>query len=82
MRGGRQKGKKVLVGIAVERKGPWPVPHGHPRRRIGRLSPPLRHCQRLARCYGGDRRLEWLSGDRYARLCPRAAQPTRRLPSR
>ena len=62
LRGGRAKGKKSLVGVAVEVKEPQrarPLPDGDPRRRLGRLAAPVRHRPRRA---GRDRDHRRLAG--------------------
>ena len=59
--GGRAKGKKVLTGIAVERRSPRdrPVPHAAAGRRVGRLAALFRGRSRRAGCEDHHR---WLAG--------------------
>ena len=73
LRGGRQKGKKSLVGVAVEVKraeGVRALPDGDPRRRLGGLAAPVRHRSRRAGHGGDHRRLAGLQRHRGPRLRP------------
>ena len=81
LRGGRAKGKKTLVGVAVELK----QPKGFGRCRMAlladasaALAAPLRRRSRRARRHRDHRRLAGLPRHRRARLHPRPAQPAGR----
>src|SRR6266545_6176759 len=78
LRGGRARGKKSLVGVAVEVK----QPRGYGRCRMAILADasaaslhPVRHRERRARQHRHHRRLAGLPRHRQARLHPRPAQP-------
>ena len=81
LRGGRARGKKSLVGVAVEVKEPRGLGRCRmaiARRRLRRLAAPVRHRPRRAGRHRDHRRLAGLPRHRRARLRPRPAQPTRR----
>ena len=85
LRGGRARGKKSLVGVAVEVKQPRGL--GRCRmaildRRLRRLAAPVRHRPRRAGRQRDHRRLAGLRRHRRPRLRPRPAQPTRRSVAR
>ena len=80
LRGGRARGKKSLVGIAVEvkeAKGIGRCRMAHPRRRLRGLAASLCHRPRRARRDGDHRRLAGIRRHREARLHAGPTKPAR-----